>query len=56
MEEVSVRVRPGDALGVREGTGQEAGHVVVTGADAAEARARLAAAVAGVRIELDGAG
>ena len=55
VEEVSIRVRPGDALGVREGTGQEAGHVVVSGADAAQARARLAAAVAEVRVELDGA-
>ena len=55
VEEVSVRVKPGDVLGVREGTGQEAGHVIVTGADPAQARARLAAAVGEVRIEVEGA-
>ena len=53
VEEVSVRVRPGDALGPREGTGQEAGHVVVTGATADQARARLAAAVGAIRLEVE---
>ena len=52
VDEVSVRVRPGDMLPTREGTGQEAGHVLVAGATAAEAEARLAAAVAEVRIEV----
>ena len=52
VEEVSLRVRPGEVLGVRGGTGQEAGHVIVTGATAREAEARLEAAVAAIRIEL----
>lgn len=52
VQEVSIRVCPGDPLGVREGTGQEAGHVIVTGATPKEAEARLAAAVSAVRIEV----
>ncbi|WP_420454956.1 ATP-grasp domain-containing protein [Rubrivirga sp.] len=52
VEAVSVRVRAGVEVGPREGTGQEAGHVIVTGATAAQAEARLAAAAAAVRIEV----
>ena len=54
VADASVRVRPGDAVGVREGTGQEVGHVIVTAATPDEAAARLAAAVAAVRVEVDG--
>ena len=53
VQEVSVRVRPGDVLAPRAGTGQEAGHVVVTGATAAQAEARLAAAVAELRLAVE---
>ena len=52
VEAVSVRVRPGDTVGWREGTGQEVGHLIVTAATAAEAEARLAAAAAAVRVEV----
>ncbi len=52
VEAVSVRARLGAAVGTREGTGQEVGHVLVTGATAAEAEARLAAAAAAVRVEV----
>lgn len=54
VEAVALRVRPGDAVGEREGTGQEVGHVIVTGETAAEAEARLAAAAAVVRVEVGG--
>ena len=50
VEVCVLRVGAGDAVGVREGTGQEVGHVLVTGATAAEAEARLAAAVAAIRL------
>ena len=53
VEEVSVRVRPGEVLAPRAGTGQEAGHVIVTGATAAHAEARLAAAVAELRLAVE---
>ena len=53
VEEVSLRVRPGDVVGRREGTGQEAGHVIVTGATPDQARRRLADAVGGLRIEVE---
>ena len=52
VEAVSVRVRPGDVLGAREGTGQEAGHILVVGDTAGDAEARLEAAAAAVRIEV----
>lgn len=52
VEDVSVRIQPGDSVAVREGTGQEAGHVLVTAPSALEAEARLAAAVDVVRIEV----
>ncbi len=52
VEAVSVRVRPGVELGPREGTGQEAGHLIVTAATAGEAQARLAAATAAVRVDV----
>ena len=53
VDGVSVRVRPGDRLGPREGTGQEAGHVIAVGTTPDQARERLAAAVAEVRIEVE---
>lgn len=52
VEAVSLRVRPGDAVGPRVGTGQEIGHVIVTGATAEEAKARLAAVTAAIRLEV----
>jgi biotin carboxylase len=52
VEAVALRVGPGDMVGIREGTGQEVGHVLVTGATAAEAEARLAEAVAAIRLEV----
>ena len=52
VEAVSVRVRPGEALSPREGTGQEAGHILVTATTPAEAEARLRDAVAAIRIAL----
>ena len=52
VEAVSLRVRPGDAVGPRVGTGQEIGHVLVTGATAEEAQARLAAATKAIRVEV----
>ncbi|WP_412062570.1 ATP-grasp domain-containing protein [Rubrivirga sp. IMCC45206] len=54
--EATVRVAPGDAVGPREGSGQEVGHVVVTGEAPDEARARLDAARDAVRIAIDPAG
>ena len=56
VEEVSIRVRPGDQLGVREGTGQEAGHVIVTGATPEQAEARLDRAVGAIRVEVGPSG
>ncbi|PAP77927.1 ATP-grasp domain-containing protein [Rubrivirga marina] len=53
VEVCSLRVGPGDAVGTREGTGQEVGHVLVTAETAAEAEARLAAAVDAIRVEVD---
>ena len=41
-----------DAVGPRVGTGQEIGHVIVTGATAEEAQARLAEATAAIRVEV----
>jgi biotin carboxylase len=52
VEAVSLRVRRGDTVGPRVGTGQEIGHVLVTGATADEATARLAAAAAAIRVEV----
>ena len=54
--EVALRVAPGDVVGEREGTGQEVGHVVVTAATADAARARLAEAVAAIRLEVGARG
>ncbi|WP_412068165.1 ATP-grasp domain-containing protein [Rubrivirga sp. IMCC43871] len=51
--EATVRVAPGDAVGPREGSGEEIGHVVVTGAETEEARARLDAARDAVRIDIE---
>ncbi|MGB3542162.1 MAG: hypothetical protein WBA11_04465, partial [Rubrivirga sp.] len=42
----------GREISEREGTGQEAGHAIVTGATAAEAESRLAGAVGAIRIEV----
>lgn len=53
VEEVALRVRPGDRVTPREGTGQEVGHVIAVGADAPEAEARLRAARAAIRLEVD---
>ncbi len=53
VEEVSVRVRPGDVLAPRAGTGQEAGHVIATGETAGQAEARLAAAVAELHLAVE---
>lgn len=41
--EATLRVRPGDRVKPREGSGEEVGHVIVEGATAAEAEARLRA-------------
>ena len=52
VEAVALRVGPGDRVGPREGTGQEVGHVLVTGATAPEAEARLANASARLRVDV----
>ena len=44
VEAVALRVAPGDVVRPRGGTGEEVGHVVVTGETAAEAAARVRAA------------
>lgn len=50
VEAVALRVKPGDPVRPRTGSGEEVGHVVVTGATAAEAEARVRAARAAVRL------
>lgn len=52
VAEAVCRVHEGDAVDVRVGTGEEVGHVIVTGATAAEAEARVRAARAAVRVEV----
>ncbi|MDT0630730.1 ATP-grasp domain-containing protein [Rubrivirga sp. S365] len=52
VEEVVLRVAPGDVVGPRTGSGEEVGHVLVTGATAAEAEARLRAARDALRVEV----
>ena len=52
VEEVALRVRPGDTVRARAGSGEEVGHVIVTGATAAEAEARVRAARAALRVEV----
>ena len=51
--EATLRARPGDVVGTREGSGEEVGHIVVEGETAEEARARLEAARASLRLEVD---
>ncbi len=51
--EATLRVGPGDRIAPREGTGQEVGHILVTGATAPEAEARLRAARDALRLEVD---
>ena len=53
VEEVALRVAPGDVVGPRTGSGEEVGHVLVTGATAEEAEARLRAARAALRVEVE---
>lgn len=53
VADLVLRVAPGDDVGRRVGVGQEVGHVVVTGADRDETAARLEAAHAAVRIEVE---
>ena len=53
VEEVVLRVAPGDTVGPRTGSGEEVGHVLVTGATAAEAEARLYAARDALRVEVE---
>lgn len=53
VEACALRVGLGDAVGPREGTGQEVGHVLVTGATAGEAEARLAGAMAELKVEVE---
>ena len=52
VEEVALRVSPGDVVGPRTGSGEEVGHVLVTGATAAEAEARLRTARGVLRVEV----
>ena len=51
--EATLRVRAGDAIGPRVGSGQEVGHLIVVGATAAEAQTRLGAAREAVRLEVE---
>ena len=53
VEEVALRVKPGDTVGPRTGSGEEVGHVLVTGATAAEAEARLLAARDALRVGVE---
>lgn len=53
VEDVSLRVAPGDVVGPRTGSGEEVGHVLVTGATAAEAEARVQAARDALRVEVE---
>lgn len=53
VEEAVLRVREGDAVGVRAGTGEEVGHVVVTAPSSSAAEARVRAARAAIRIDVE---
>ena len=52
VAEVALRVAPGDTVGPRTGSGEEVGHVLVTGATAAEAEARVRAARDALHVEV----
>lgn len=52
VEEVVLRAEVGSTVGERVGTGEEVGHVVCTGATAAEAEARVRAARDVLRVEV----
>ena len=51
--EATLRARPGDVVPPRAGSGEEVGHIVVEGATAEEARARLEAARAALRLDVE---
>ena len=51
--EATLRARPGDRVETREGSGEEVGHIVVEGATAEEAQARLEAARAAIGLEVE---
>ena len=50
--EATLRAHPGDVVGTREGSGEEVGHIVVEGDTPEEAQARLEAARAALRLEV----
>ena len=52
VEAVALRVEPGDEVRARAGSGEEVGHVIVTGETAAEAEARLRMARAALHVEV----
>ena len=52
VQAASLRVRPGGTVETREGTGQEVGHIIVTGETALEAESRLEIAAREVRLEV----